>query len=50
MLEAMEIALPAKTLTAKQIIQGGLYFCAIKNMGIGKRCVFETVTKYHFTR
>lgn len=43
MLEAMEIALPVKARTAKRIIQGGLYFCAIKNMDIGKRCVFETV-------
>jgi len=36
MSEAMGIALPANALTAKQIIQGGLYFCAIKNIGIGK--------------
>jgi len=43
MSEAMGIALPANALTAKQIIQGGPYFCAIKNTGIGKRCVFETV-------
>ena len=32
----MGIALPADALTAQQIIQGGPYFCAIKNTGIGK--------------
>lgn len=34
MSEAMGIALPAEALIAKQIVQGGPYFCAIKITGI----------------
>ncbi|WP_018213958.1 hypothetical protein [Aminipila luticellarii] len=43
MSEAMGIALPAEALTAKQIIQGGPYFCAIKKPNNVKqgRCKFE---------